>query len=122
MRKKFSFLYPLTKTSFDSHRAGHTSYNHVTDLTITGITSYKDHRILDNIGSHYDFEIESVLYNGVNIAPVLEAFESLEKILAACINHIENLYEGSAKNFNDAIRMNPYMARIVSLPLRRKIN
>ena len=124
MRTKFSFIFPVVHQKSDQNRKNGCSYEHVADLLVSGVTSIGDHTILDNIASHHKFDIETILYNGLDVSALLQAFTSLDKIEAACLNHIQTMFEEeqTVSVIHEAIKMQPYAAKIISLPLKRKIN
>lgn len=87
MKKRFSFLFPITQESPDPKREGGMHFNHIADLEINGLA------FIDSIETNKlpDYKIDSITYNGLNAFPFVEAFTTMESIKAACINHLESL-------------------------------
>lgn len=121
MRKKFSFIFPVVQQHKDKQRRSGISFEHLTDLVVTGVAYANDHRVLDNIKDNYSFEIESISYRGTEVSSLLHAFGSLDTICNACLNHVDNIFNGN-KLAPETIKMNPYTAKIISFPLKRKIS
>ena len=121
MRKKFSFIYPVTKGRVDLNRRWR--YEHITDLTVNGI-AYQTGVTSQINEESYQFEIDEILFNNVNVSLLLDGFDSIEKIKAACLNHIHHLFTDGESDFEDCIPLgvNVAGAKVISLPLKRMVN
>lgn len=118
----FSFIYPVTQRQNNLGRIGSQVYEHVADLIVSGIARITHANVLNNISPKYDVEINEVLYEGSNIYPHIEKFESVENIKAACVNHVRELFksEDTEDTANASVKMFPALARVVTMPLRRR--
>jgi hypothetical protein len=122
MRKKFSFIYPITRRSEASHRIGGHLYDHVTDLLVNGEAYITKANVLNNISNKYHFNIHEILFEGKNIYPNPEVFASLEDIKAACLNHVEQLLLIPEREAEQPLpRIYPALAKIITMPLKRKV-
>src|SRR4051812_5078910 len=121
MKKRFSFIYPVTQGRVDLKRIGAWRYDHVADLVVTGTSVEKSRNTLEKPDDRFDFDIEEILFEGVNIFPILDAMDSLDKIEAACFHHIHHLSMGEESDFNIYEPKQGSLARVISLPLKRKI-
>lgn len=119
--KPFSFIYPVTKKQTAVGRIGSQVYDHVADLIVNGIAKITHANVLNNISPKYDVQINEVLFEGNDIFHEIEIFESIENIKAACLNHMRELFKADeVQPGNDSVKMFPALARVVTMPLRRR--
>lgn len=122
MRKKFSFIYPVTRKNDATFRRDLNPYEHVADLVINGEAYIAKANLLNNISNKYCFNIHEILFDGRNIYPHTDIIEPLENIKAACLNHVEELFiVPETKGEKPLPRIYPALAKIITLPLRRKV-
>ncbi len=70
-KKSIEFDYPLTQASKVNGSIVHT---HIGDLTVRGVAYDNQLPALTSVedGERYDIEIEKIMWNGVDILPVLD--------------------------------------------------
>lgn len=122
MRKKFTFIYPLTQRRVDLHRKGGYRFDHIGNLIVSGVGYLNSDT--EEFNEQYEFDIEEISYNGTDILPVLDAFETLDNIEAACFNHLQHLFNNEESEYEIPVipRVNPGIAKVITLPLKRKVN
>src|SRR5215204_4240335 len=101
MKRSFAFIYPLTQGRVDIHRPGGLRYDHMGDLTVRGFAVEKRGNTMEAMDERYDFEIDEIVFDGVNIYPVLETFDNLDKIEAACYHHIHHMFAGLESDYEE---------------------
>lgn len=125
MRKNFSFIYPVTKKPEGRVRKWGQPYEHIADLLIKGVAHFTKAGVLNNISNKYKIDISGIWYEGRNLFPHTDTFDSLENIKAACLNHVEELFNNTQVLDDDREqppKMYPALAKVITLPLRRKVN
>jgi hypothetical protein len=120
----FEFIYPLTVKKVDIFRHGGYRYEHITDLVVKGVGyKFNGYSVLDPLEDQYDFDIDEILYAGVNIYPVLKAMDAMDEINDACFNHIHRLFLGEESEYKVPGTPLPFpLAKIVTMSLKRKVN
>lgn len=119
MRKRFSFIYPITKALVDLQRKGGWRFDHITDLIISGVGYANNVNPNDPIEEKYDFDIEEILFEGKNIYPVMDALDMTEQIENACFNHVHHLFTNQEPLYEIP---SSSTAKLITLSLKRKIN
>lgn len=121
MKIPFSFIYLLTQRRVDLHRDGGWRFDHAGDLVVNGV-AWQLPDAEDETGA-YEFDIDEILYEGTNIFPVLETFDSLDNIEAACYHHIHHLFIGEPSDYEVPALFTPISTpgKLITLPLRRKV-
>ena len=97
MRKKFSFIFPITEPVTDRGRREGLTYAHTGDWRING-EAYKIKGSSSNSDEIFEFKIEEILYEGTDINPVLTTTEMVVNVKAACFNHIQNIFDDEPEN------------------------
>lgn len=97
MRRKFSFIFPITEPVTDKDRREGLTYAHAGDWRIIG-EAYKIKGFFPNPDDIFKFTIEEILYEGTDINPVLTTTEMVETVKAACLNHIQNIFDNEPEN------------------------
>jgi hypothetical protein len=122
MRRNFKFIYPLTQTKIDVHRPRGLRYDHVADLLVKGVAFENRASVLEDLTERYDMQIEEILYEGVNILPILESVEAIDKIQDACYHHIHHLFSGLESEYEVPAANDMQPGKVITLPLKRKVN
>lgn len=120
MKKKFSFIFPITQGRVHHPHTNMWSYDHITNLVVTGIATHES--TSDDLSPSYD--IEGIWYEGVDVLPLLKAFNSLQSVKQATEEHVKEIFriDGTEYLVPEPIHMNHGLAKVISLPLRKRIN
>lgn len=96
----FQFIFPVVEKKIDIFRPGGVRYEHHTDLIISGI-GYKNSgfSILDSLEDIYDFDLETILYEGKDVLQLLTVLGDLDQIHSACFHHIHHLFIGERSDY-----------------------
>lgn len=120
MKKNFSFTFPVTQGRIHHPESKMWSYDHVGNLDVSGTASDEMPGPPD---APVQFEISEILYQGVNVLPLLRAFGSLEQVIQAANEHVQDIFHRDDVEFlvPKPIAMNHGLAKVISLPLRKRI-
>lgn len=120
MKKRFSFLFPVTEIFPDTHRREGLRYDYIGDWRVNGI-AYKKISMLQNADlQQYEYQIDEIVYNGTDINPILATKEIFDMVKAACTNHIHFLF-GGHEDKNDVptlYKIYESIAKVFKLPIQ----
>jgi hypothetical protein len=119
MKIDFKFIFPVSQKRIDLHRPNGLRFDHVTDLIVTGTGSKHCNPHVEGFEECYDFDIDEILFEGKNIANLLEALDAKDEINDACFHHIHHLFTGQASDY-EVPMIHSTLAKVISLPLRLK--
>lgn len=119
MYKRFSFIYPVTQQCTENNRRN--SFIHVSDLEIGGNVTLSQNEVKTVGNEKICFKIDTIIFEGVNVYPLLLALECLEPIESACRHHIEQIVSFDYNVRKNDITFHYPLAKIIRLPLKKKV-